>query len=102
MLWMYQRVIFGKVTRPENQNLRDLSTREKLVLIPLVILIFWIGIYPKPFFERIEPAVRDVLIQIGVEPMRAEENQATRDQVTFKADESQTVDVIYSNDGGAR
>jgi len=64
MLWMYQRVIFGKVTRPENQHLKDLSPREKLILVPLVALIFWIGIYPKPFFDRIEPAVRSTLGQI--------------------------------------
>jgi len=61
MLWMLQRVIFGKITKPENEKLKDLSGRERLVLIPLVILIFWIGIYPKPFFERMEPAVRNIL-----------------------------------------
>ncbi|MBD3258243.1 NADH-quinone oxidoreductase subunit M [candidate division GN15 bacterium] len=61
MLWMYQRVIFGKVTNPENQKLKDLDAREKLVLIPLVLLIFWIGIYPTPFLARIEPAAQRVL-----------------------------------------
>jgi len=65
MLWMYQRVVFGKVTNPANEKLKDLSTLEKLILAPLVILIFWIGIYPKPLFERIEPAVRQVLIQVS-------------------------------------
>ena len=65
MLWMYQRVIFGKITKPENEHLRDISVREKLILIPLVVLIFWIGIYPKPLLERIEPAVRQVLDQVS-------------------------------------
>lgn len=65
MLWMYQRVIFGKVTKPENERLLDLSAREKLILVPLVILIFWIGIYPKPFFDRIEPAVKQVMSQVA-------------------------------------
>jgi NADH-quinone oxidoreductase subunit M len=65
MLWMYQRVIFGKVTNPENERLADLSMRERFILIPLVIFIFWIGIYPKPLFDRIEPAVKQVLIQVG-------------------------------------
>jgi NADH-quinone oxidoreductase subunit M len=65
MLWMYQRVIFGKVTNPENERLHDLSMRERFILIPLVIFIFWIGIYPKPFFDRIEPAVKQVLLQVG-------------------------------------
>lgn len=65
MLWMYQRVIFGKVTNPQNERLTDLSLREKVILVPLVIFIFWIGIYPKPFFDRIEPAVRQVLLQVS-------------------------------------
>ncbi len=65
MLWMYQRVFFGKVTKPENQKLLDLDWREKLILIPLVLLVFWIGIYPKPFLDRIEPAVKQVIYQVG-------------------------------------
>ncbi len=65
MLWMYQRVFFGKVTKPENQKLLDLDWREKIILIPLVIAVFWIGIYPKPLFERIEPAVKQVVFQVS-------------------------------------
>jgi NADH-quinone oxidoreductase subunit M len=61
MLWMYQRVIFGKITKPENEKLTDLTVRERLTLIPLVALIFWIGIYPSPFLNRIEPAVQKLL-----------------------------------------
>ena len=61
MLWMLQRVIFGKLDKPETKNLKDLNIREQLVLIPLIILIFWIGIYPKPFFARMEPAVKNIL-----------------------------------------
>ena len=65
MLWMYQRVIYGKITRKENEGLKDLSIREKIIIVPLLLLIFWIGIYPKPFLDRIEPAVKQVMIQIG-------------------------------------
>ena len=61
MLWMYQRVIFGKVTNPENEKLTDITGRERLTLIPLVVLIFWIGIYPSPFLSRIEPAISQLL-----------------------------------------
>ncbi|MEA2031248.1 MAG: NADH-quinone oxidoreductase subunit M [candidate division Zixibacteria bacterium] len=65
MLWMYQRVIFGKVTKPENEKLKDVNWREKLILIPIVIFIFWIGVYPKPFLDRIEPAAKQVLIYMN-------------------------------------
>ncbi|MCK4631730.1 MAG: NADH-quinone oxidoreductase subunit M [candidate division Zixibacteria bacterium] len=65
MLWMYQRVIFGKTSNPENQKLLDLDWREKGVLIPLVLLIFWVGIYPKPFLEIIEPSVKNLMQSVG-------------------------------------
>ncbi len=57
MLWMYQRVFFGPNTNPENENLQDLNAREFVYLMPLVILCFWIGLYPKPFFEKLEKPV---------------------------------------------
>jgi NADH-quinone oxidoreductase subunit M len=65
MLWMFQRVFFGKIKHEENKKLLDLDWREKIILIPLVILIFWIGIYPKPFFTKIEPAVKNIIEKVG-------------------------------------
>jgi len=65
MLWMYQRVFFGKIKHEENNKLLDLDWRERTILIPLVILIFWIGIYPKPFLTKIEPAVKNIIEKVG-------------------------------------
>jgi NADH-quinone oxidoreductase subunit M len=64
MLWMYQRVFFGKITNAANEKLIDLSFREKCVLIPLVVMIFWIGFYPKPFLAILEPSVKQVIVQV--------------------------------------
>jgi NADH-quinone oxidoreductase subunit M len=61
MLWMFRRVMFGPVEKPENRSLLDLDLREKFVMIALVIPIIWIGVYPSPFLRRIEPSVLELL-----------------------------------------
>jgi NADH-quinone oxidoreductase subunit M len=61
MLWMYQRVFFGKIENKENESLKDLSFREHSLLIPLVILIFAIGIYPKYFMNYFSSPVKGLV-----------------------------------------
>ena len=61
MLWAYQRVMFGPLDKPENKALKDLSLREIMVLLPIAIMFFVMGIYPKPFLSRMEPTVRELL-----------------------------------------
>jgi NADH-quinone oxidoreductase subunit M len=59
LLWLYQRVFWGKITHEENKGLKDLNLRELATLVPLVILCFWIGLYPMPFLRFLhEPAQR--------------------------------------------
>jgi NADH-quinone oxidoreductase subunit M len=65
MLWLYQRVFFGQVTNPANQSLKDLDTREAWQFAPLIVLIFWIGVYPKPVLEYINPHTEAVVAQIN-------------------------------------
>jgi NADH-quinone oxidoreductase subunit M len=64
MLWLYQRTMFGPLDRPENRSLRDLSPREVLTILPLVALSFWIGLYPKPFFDVLDEPVRKIVRQV--------------------------------------
>jgi NADH-quinone oxidoreductase subunit M len=64
MLWMYQRVAFGAVTHDENRTLRDLSLREWVVVLPLVLLIVWIGVYPAAFTGKTEATVEALLAQV--------------------------------------
>ena len=58
MLWMFQRVMFGPIKHEENKTLADLSGREMLVLAPLLVLIFVMGVFPNFFFEKMEPSVQ--------------------------------------------
>ncbi len=57
MLWMFQRVMFGEIKNPENMKLKDLNMREIATMVPLVLLIFVMGIYPKLFFTKMDVSV---------------------------------------------
>jgi NADH-quinone oxidoreductase subunit M len=64
MLWMYQRVMFGEVTHEENRHLKDLNLREVVVLVPVVLVIVWIGVYPQPFLKRMEASTRAIVERV--------------------------------------
>jgi NADH-quinone oxidoreductase subunit M len=64
MLWMFQRVMFNKLTNPENKKLKDIDKREWALLLPITILVFWIGIYPKPLISRMDMSVNHLLSQV--------------------------------------
>jgi NADH-quinone oxidoreductase subunit M len=64
MLWMYQRVMYGEITHEENRHLSDLSPREIALLVPVVLLIVWIGIYPRPFLRPMEASTAHLLKQM--------------------------------------
>jgi len=64
MLWLYQRTMFGALENPKNAALQDLSPREMTTLVPIVIMCFWIGLYPSPFLNRMEASVNFILARI--------------------------------------
>jgi NADH-quinone oxidoreductase subunit M len=63
MLWMAQKVFHGPTTMGQTERVRDLHAREVVLLAPLVALILWIGVYPKPLLDRISPAVGEFIRQ---------------------------------------
>jgi NADH-quinone oxidoreductase subunit M len=61
LLWLYQRVMFGSVTNPANEHLPDLNGREYATLVPLMLLAFWIGLYPAPLFRVLDQPVQQLV-----------------------------------------
>jgi NADH-quinone oxidoreductase subunit M len=61
MLWLYARVIFGKLVREDLLSIADLSPREVAVFAPLAVLVLWMGIYPTSFLEVMAPSVERLL-----------------------------------------
>jgi NADH-quinone oxidoreductase subunit M len=76
MLWMYQRVVFGPVTNAENSLLKDLSPREVAVFVPLLVLIFWMGLFPNPILSRLQPTVERGIAQIESRRLHLREAEA--------------------------
>jgi NADH-quinone oxidoreductase subunit M len=64
MLWMLQRVVFGEVTNPKNAKLQDLNAREIGLLIPLMVLMLFMGVYPRVFLDRSQASVEAVRSRI--------------------------------------
>jgi NADH-quinone oxidoreductase subunit M len=61
LLFMFEKVFLGPIRHDENKSIPDLNWREILTLVPILIVILWIGLYPKPFFNLINPAVENLV-----------------------------------------
>jgi len=75
MLWLYQRVMFGKLDNPENEKLKDLNLREIMTLVPIIAMCVWIGVYPKPFLRFMDAAVMNTVMIANPDAALAEMQQ---------------------------
>jgi NADH-quinone oxidoreductase subunit M len=65
---LYQKVMFGPITKPENRTLPDLSLREAVIMVPIIVLMVFMGLCPNPILKRTEPSMRKILEQVGRSP----------------------------------
>jgi NADH-quinone oxidoreductase subunit M len=63
LLWAYQRVFHGQIDEP-NRHFPELQLKEGLIMLPLLALIFFVGIYPKPLLDRIQPSVNSLIAHV--------------------------------------
>jgi NADH-quinone oxidoreductase subunit M len=83
-LWLYRKVVFGALTKPQLMGLRDMSPREIFVFLPLVVLTILFGVYPKPVLDMSAASVAQLLENYNqaVAPKRAAEASAAQPKVT--------------------
>jgi NADH-quinone oxidoreductase subunit M len=74
LLWFTKRFLFGEITNKENELLSDLNAREIFVLLPMVVLIFWFGVYPQTFMKYLEPSARVYLNSASVQAIAERTN----------------------------
>jgi NADH-quinone oxidoreductase subunit M len=85
LLWAYQRVFHGEPDG-DNKTFAELKVREGLVLLPFLGLIVFMGIYPKPVLDRIEPSIDALIVRV-------------EDTTTYVQPEP-TIDVVHSDESG--
>jgi NADH-quinone oxidoreductase subunit M len=75
MLYAYERVMFGPITKAVNETIRDLGAREIAVMAPLIVLMLFMGLYPRPLLSRMEPSVGALLGRVHVAQARIDGQQ---------------------------
>jgi NADH-quinone oxidoreductase subunit M len=71
MLWMFQRVMYGKITNDENLRLTDMNAREIAYMLPMLLFVFWIGVYPQPFLRRMDASVNAFVVRVEAKKQAA-------------------------------
>jgi len=80
MLWAIQRILFNPLDKPANAHVPDLNRRELLLLAPIVAAIIWLGVYPKPVLDRMQPAAERFVQTVEDGAVRARERWAGGDR----------------------
>jgi NADH-quinone oxidoreductase subunit M len=78
LLWAIQRILFNPLSKPENEHIPDLNRRELALLLPLVAVIIWLGVYPAPVLRRTEASSRLLINRVEGHPEPTRVSEATR------------------------
>jgi NADH-quinone oxidoreductase subunit M len=78
LLWAIQRILFNPLDKPENTHLPDLNKRELALLVPLLAVIIWLGVYPAPVLRRMEGSSQQLINRVEGHTELARLSQATR------------------------
>ncbi|MGZ8869017.1 MAG: complex I subunit 4 family protein, partial [Thermoanaerobaculia bacterium] len=92
LLWLVQKVFFGPITNEENRNVKPIAWNEVAAMIPLIILMVWIGVYPRTFLEPMGPSVKRL-----INVVKSEGNAPV-----LVADEKSAGEIARAPLGGAR
>jgi NADH-quinone oxidoreductase subunit M len=64
LLWLVQKVFFGPITNDENRNVKEIAWNEIAAMVPLVVLMVWIGVHPNTFLRKMTPSVQQLLTTV--------------------------------------
>lgn len=79
LLWMFQRVMQGPIKNEKILSFKDINKREIAYLVPIVIMMFWMGIYPKPFLSKMESSVTHLLNRVNKREIYFTQNRKDKD-----------------------
>ncbi len=102
LLWMFQKVFFGKLDKAKNGHLKDLSGRELATFIPLVLGIFLMGLFPRPLLVVMEPTVQKFTRDFARRVAECDGPSHSFGSINCSASAKTTADIQNNLDGVAR
>ena len=100
LLWLYQRLMFGKLDREENRALVDVTRRENATLIPIVALCIFIGVYPKPFLDKLAVPVANIVERLDPTAGQTASAEATGAPADDEGDAEEGAGEVPPAEGG--
>ena len=67
--------MFQELKNPKNFKLPDMNLREMITMVPMIILVFWIGLYPQPFLKTFDASVTHLITKVSPDNFRPSKNQ---------------------------